>query len=353
MNKETSKRKLSHLKIVSDKEVQARRKTTLFELVELVHQPLPEVDTDKIDTSVKLFGKKLSYPIVISGMIGGHKEALKINKNLAKAAEETGVAMGVGSQRAMLENPELKETYQVRKFAPSILLFGNLGAPQLSEYGVKGVKEACKSIEADAFSIHLNNLQEIVQEEGDTDAEGYLKEIKKISENTVFPIIAKETGAGISKEAAKELIKAGVSGIEAGGAGGTSWSAVEIERSKNKDMDEFWDWGIPTAASILEIRSISGKIPLIASGGLRTGMDVAKAIALGADAGGLAYPFFKAAEKGPDAVVKEIKKIGETLKNVMFLTGAKNISELKKSEKILYGKLLDWKNSRELKGKNF
>lgn len=353
MSRKTSKRKLKHLEIMSEEEVQAKAKTTLFENVEFVHQPIHEINAEDIDLSTELFGKKLNYPILISGMTGGHKSATKINKNLAKAAQKTGVAMGLGSQRAMLENKKLAETYQVRDVAPDILLIGNLGVPQLKEFGVKGVKKAFESIEADVFAVHLNNLQEIIQVEGDTNATSYLEEIEKVVKGTKFPIIIKETGAGISKEAVKKLIDIEITGLDIGGAGGTSWSAVEIIRDKQEALEEFWDWGIPTAASILEVRSVSGKIPLISSGGLRTGMDIAKSIALGADIGGLAYPFFKAAEKSSDAVVKEIENLAETLKNVLFLVGAENIEELKEAETVLYGKLLDWKNSRNLKRKEF
>lgn len=347
----TSDRKLEHIQIVSKEDVQAKQKTTWLEYVELVHQSLPELNKDDIDLSVKFLGHKLNYPILISGMTGGHPEAQKINETLAAAAEETGVAMGVGSQRAMLENPELAKTYQVRKWAPSILLIGNLGIPQLEKYGVEGVERAARAIGADAFAVHLNNLQEAVQREGDVTAAGYEKELAKICKKVKLPIIAKETGAGISKEAVKSLIKAGVAAIDIGGAGGTSWSAVEILRGRaNKESSiAFWDWGIPTAASILEVRSSSKAIPLIASGGLRNGIEAAKCIALGADMVGMAYPFFKAAEKGVNEAVKAIEEIGEGMRNAMFLTGTRNIAELKRADFVICDKLLDWATWRKLK----
>src|SRR3989344_8479677 len=340
----TSDRKLEHIKSVSQQDVQAKQKTTWLEYVDLVHNSLPELNKGGIDLSAKFLGHKLNYPILISGMTGGHAEAKKINETLAAAAEKAGVAMGVGSQRAMLENPELTETYQVRRQAPSIFLIGNLGIPQLEKYGASGVEKAAKEIRANAFAIHLNNLQEVVQREGDVNAADYAKELTKICKKVKIPIIAKETGAGISREAAKLLIKAGVSAIDIGGAGGTSWSAVEILRGRaNKESSlAFWDWGIPTAASILEVRSASKTIPIIASGGLRNGLEAAKCIALGADMVGMAYPFFKAAESGVDAVVRTIEEIGNGMRNAMFLTGAKNIGELKKSEYVIYGRLLDW-----------
>ncbi len=350
MSPKTSSRKMDHLKIVSSKMVQAKEKTTLFEDVELVHQALPEVDEDEIDLSVKFFGKKLNYPLIISGMTGGHKAALKINKNLAIAAQETGIAMGVGSQRAMLENPDLTYTYQVKEFAPDLpFLVGNIGAPQLAHFGIDGIKTAYNSIEADAMAIHLNNLQEAVQKEGDTSSRGYLNEIKKSISGVNFPIIIKETGGGISKETTKKLIDINATGIDVGGAGGTSWSAVELLRGNRPELKDFWDWGIPTAASILEVRSVSAKIPLIATGGLRTGLDIAKAIALGADVAGLAYPFFKAAERGPNEVINLIENLAKILRTTMFLVGAKNTNELKQSKYVLFGTLLNWSNYRNLK----
>ncbi len=351
MNPGTSDRKLDHIRIVSQQNVQAKEKTTWLEYVDLIHNSLPQISKNNIDLSVKFFGHKLNYPILISGMTGGHAAAQKINETLAAAAEKTGVAMGVGSQRAMLEHPELTETYQVRKQAPHIFLIGNLGIPQLENYGASGVQKAAKSIGANAFAVHLNNLQEVVQREGDVNAKNYFSALQKICKSAKMPIIAKETGAGISKDAAKNLIKAGVSAIDTGGAGGTSWSAVEILRGRaNKESSlAFWDWGIPTAASVLEIRSVSEKIPLIASGGLRNGLDAAKCIGLGADLVGMAYPFFKAAENGTDAVVKAIEEVGEGLRNAMFLVGAQNIKELKKSNFVITDKLLDWALWRNLR----
>ncbi|HIJ98528.1 TPA: type 2 isopentenyl-diphosphate Delta-isomerase [archaeon] len=340
----TSDRKLEHIRIVSKKNVQAKQKTNWLEYVDLVHNSIPELNKNDIDLSINFLGHKLDYPILISGMTGGHAVAQKINETLAKAAEKTNVAMGVGSQRAMLENPELAYTYQVRKFARSIFLIGNLGIPQLEKYGTNGVKKAANAIGADAFAVHLNNLQEVVQREGDVNAKNYFKYLKKICSAVKIPVIAKETGAGISREAAKLLIKAGVKAIDVGGAGGTSWSAVEILRGRaNKSSSiAFWDWGIPTAASILEIRSVSEKIHLIASGGLRNGLEAAKCIALGADLVGMAYPFFKAAEKGTPDVVKTIEEIGDGLRNAMFLVGAKNLKELKKANFVINNNLLDW-----------
>ncbi len=340
----TSDRKLEHIKIVSRKNVQAKQKTNWLEYVDLVHNSVPELNKKDINLSVKFLGHKLDYPILISGMTGGHSVAQKINETLARAAEKANVAMGVGSQRAMLENPKLAYTYQVREYAPSIFLIGNLGIPQLEKYKTKGVLKAAKSIGANAFAVHLNNLQEVVQREGDVNAKNYFKHLKKICSSVKIPIIAKETGAGISREAAKLLIKAGVSAIDVGGAGGTSWGAVEILRGRASKSSSiaFWDWGIPTAASILEVRSVSEKIPLIASGGLRNGLEAAKCIALGADLVGMAYPFFKAAEKGTSEVIKTIEEIGEGIRNAMFLVSARNINELKNSKFIIQDNLLDW-----------
>jgi len=348
MKNKTSNRKLEHIELCSGKNVVSKKKSTLFECVDFVHKAVPEINRDNIDCSVKLFGKTLQYPIVIAGMTGGHEKSEGINKNLAKAAEELCIGFGVGSQRAMLENPSLAYTYKVRDVAPNVLLIGNLGAPQLKKYGPSGVEKAASEIGADVFAIHLNNLQESVQPEGETNARSFLKSISEVAKNSKLPIIVKETGAGISKESASELIKTGISGIDVGGSGGTSFAAVEIQRAKGKAMEELWDWGIPTAASIMEVRSVSKDIPVIATGGIRTGMDIAKAIALGANSAGIALPLLKPAQESSEKVVKALEKIIGELRTVMFLTGSKSIKELSSRKIVITGELHEWSQNRKL-----
>lgn len=344
----TEKRKIDHIEICSTESVESKNKTTLFECVDFVHSALPEINKYEINLSTKIFGKKLNTPLIISGMTGGHESAEKINKNLAKAAQELGIGFGVGSQRVMLENPKLAYTYQVRDVAPSILLLGNLGVHQLEEYTVSEIEASMAEIGADMIAIHLNNLQEAVQPEGDTTSKGYLKIISEFSEKSKLPVIIKETGAGISKETAKEILKTKISGIDVGGAGGTSFAGVETLRKGSDELEDFWDWGIPTAASILEVRSVSKKIPLIASCGIRTGLDIAKAIALGADAAGIALPLLKPAQESPEAVVSKLNEITNGLRTAMFLCRAKNIQELSSRKIVITGKLSEWQKNRKI-----
>ncbi|MFH1424933.1 MAG: type 2 isopentenyl-diphosphate Delta-isomerase [archaeon] len=349
MASKTENRKLDHINICSDEGVEAKEKSTMLELVDFVHEALPEINIDEIDLSVELFGKKLNAPIIISAMTGGHAVAEKINKNLAKAAQKLGVGFGVGSQRAMIEDEKLAYTYQVRDVAPDILVIGNIGAPQIREYEKGEVQKAVEDIEADVLAVHLNALQEVIQPEGDTDFKGFADDIGKLVKKMKVPVIVKETGAGISKEAAKELIEKGVAGIDTGGAGGTSFAAVEYKRTKGKDTG-LWDWGIPTAASILEVRSVSKDIPLIATGGIRTGMSVAKTIALGADAAGIGLPLLNAARESSEKVEEELEKIIDSLKKAMFLTGSASLGELKKKKIVLKGELYNWAVQRGLNG---
>lgn len=318
------KRKEEHVKICLENEIQSKKATGL-ENFELIHNPLPEINFDEIKLSVDFFGKRLNYPLQISGMVGGSKESEKINKNLAKAAQKLGIAMGVGSQRAAIENPGLEKTYYVRDVAPDIFLIANLGAVQLNYgYGIKEVKKAVEMISADALALHLNPAQEAIQKEGDKNFSNLLQKIKKICAEADFPIIAKEVGNGISGTTAEKLKMAGVSCIDVQGAGGTSFARVENYRSKTNF--NFDDWGISTAQSIQECKKTGLKI--IGSGGIRTGVDVAKAIALGADICGIAQPLLKAATKSHEEVEKRLEKIIEELKIAMFLTGSKNLKEL-------------------------
>ena len=332
----TQRRKSSHMKICSTEKVEFADKTTGLECIDFIHNALPDLDLGKIDISCDIFGKKLSAPFVIESITGGSEEAKEINKSLAKAAEQAGVAMGLGSQRAMIENPSLAETYWVRDVAPNIFLVGNIGIAQLMEYDVKRIEDALERVKADALFVHLNALQEAIQPEGNRNFERCLSLLKKLTSQLNMPVIAKETGAGISRDAAVELKNAGVKGIDVGGAGGTSWGAVELLRNPGAH-DSFWEWGIPTALSVVEVASAC-KLPLIASGGIRSGIDAAKAIALGADYAGAALPFFTRAEKGEKQVVEELERWKEQLRTCMFLTGAGNLSSLRNSQLLITGK---------------
>lgn len=337
----TLERKLEHLLLCANCDVEYK-KSTGFEDIELIHRALPEVNKEEIDTGVELFGKKMDIPLIISAITGGHPAAFNINRELAKAADKMNIGMGVGSQRAAVENPALISTYSVvRENAPDALLIGNIGAPQ-----IEFAEDAASMIGADALAIHLNTLQEAIQPEGDIDARGYIQSIQKAAEIIDMPIIAKETGAGISKEDALALEKAGVSAIDVAGSGGTSWAAVEAYRAKDSYMGNlYWDWGIPTAVSTVEVCE-AVKIPVISSGGIRSGLEAAKALSLGAEAVGIALPLLKDAYVGHYAVIKRIEQFKESLKVAMFLAGASNIKELKKTNLLIRGKTREWLTER-------
>ena len=350
----TERRKLSHINICLKNDVQARDVSTGFEDVLLIHKALPGISAKDVDTTTDFFGHRISAPILIESMTGGVKEAAKINAALAEAAEILGLPMGVGSQRAAIEDPSLAYTYKIaRERAPNAFLIANLGASQLtSGYGLAEARKAVDMIDANALAFHLNPLQEAVQPEGERNYEGVLPKIEKIADALSIPIIVKETGAGIAAEEAESIEDAGIEGIDVGGAGGTSWAAVEYYRAVElKDrMHErlgksFWDWGIPTAVSVVETH-LSTNLKVIASGGVRTGIDVAKAIALGSDAAGLALPLLKPASDGTEGVVEVLQTLIEELKNAMFLTGSKTIPDLKNSPIVIIGKTAEWLRAR-------
>lgn len=344
-------RKRDHLDICLHEDVNARRKTTLFEYVELVHNALPELNIDSVSIETHFLGHRLKAPILIDSMTGGTQMSLEINSALAEAAEEAGIGIGVGSQRAGLRRPEVAETYSVvRKKAPTTFVFGNIGAAQLVKgLTIADVKKAVDMIQADAIAVHLNPLQEAVQVGGDPQYSGVIEKIKELSSGIDIPVIVKEVGAGISGEVASKLEQAGVDAINVSGAGGTSWSAVESIRALRARYEKvamlgnaFWDWGIPTAAALIDVRR-SVKIPVIASGGIRSGIEVAKAIALGADVAAMARPFLMEAAKGKkEGVLSFIERVCSELRLSMFLTGSKDVDALKGAKKIVKGELLDW-----------
>lgn len=325
--RDIEKRKKEHVDVCIRGSVEYAKRSG-FGDVEFVHNALPEIDLGEVDISAKLFGKKLDAPIFIEPITGGYGEAGKINKRLALAAEEEGVVFCVGSQRAMIEDKRLKETYYVRDVAPNAVVIGNIGVAQLRNGNLKKIEEAVQSIEADALSIHLNALQEAVQEGGDRNFKGCLSAIENACDHLPFPLIVKETGGGMSAGVASRLKKAGVSLIDVAGAGGTSWSKVEYIRGKG--VPGFEEWGIPTVQSVV---LCSPLLKVIASGGVRSGIDVAKGIALGADFGGAALPFILS--KNP---AEEIALWKEQMKIAMFLVGAKNIGELKKAKLLVTGR---------------
>ncbi len=344
----TSDRKLEHLLLCANCDVEYRGSTG-FEDIELIHRALPEVNKEEIDISAELFGKKMDAPLIISAITGGHPAALKVNKELAKAADKMNIGMGVGSQRAAVENKELIPTYSVvRENAPEAVILGNIGAPQ-----IEFAERAAEMIDADALAIHLNTLQEAIQPEGDIDARGYISSIEKVTDLIDMPVVAKETGAGISREDAITLEKAGVAAIDVAGSGGTSWAAVETYRAKDSYMGNmYWNWGIPTAVSTVEVCE-SVNVPVISSGGIRNGLEAAKALALGAESVGMALPFLKGAYIGQDALLKTIEQFKESLKVAMFLVGAKNIKELRKSSLIIRGETKEWLTERGFDTKKY
>ncbi len=338
----TENRKADHIRICLEEDVQGRGVTSGFESYRFAHQALPEVDFASIDTSLDLWGRKLRLPFLISSMTGGAPNAETINRNLAVAAQELGLAMGVGSQRAALQRPELESTYQVRRYAPDILLFANIGAVQLNySYCIEECRRAVDMIEADALILHLNALQEAVQPEGDTNFAGLLDKIAAVCRDIEVPVVVKEVGWGISAGTAKRLWDVGVAAVDVAGAGGTSWSQVELYRIPTESgrlvAEAFADWGIPTAealAAICDAGVPHGK-RLFGSGGVRNGVDAAKAIALGADLVGIARPFLKAAAMSAEAVVELGGVLRDQLRITMFAVGESNLAGLRGTSKLM------------------
>jgi isopentenyl-diphosphate delta-isomerase len=333
-NSVIERRKADHIRINLEENVQFPRLTTGLENYRFMHVALPEINLDEIDPSITLFGKRLRAPLLISSMTGGTGEASGINRTLAAAAQATGIAMGLGSQRAAIVRPELAKTFKVRDVAPDVLLFANVGAVQLNYgFGADEYRRAVDMAEADALILHFNALQEAVQPEGDGNFKNLLPRIEILCKEVGVPVIAKEVGWGFSPHDARRLANAGIAAIDVAGAGGTSWSEVEYHRAPTafhaRIARTFADWGIPTAQSIEYVREAAPKITIIASGGLRDGLDVAKCIALGASLGGLAGPFLKAAAQSLDAVIELTRELERQLRISMFVAGACDIAALK------------------------
>ena len=342
-------RKLSHFELCAHQEVEFRNKTTLLENVELVHQPLTETALEQIDLSVQVLGKRLNYPLVITAMTGGAEEVGIFNREIAALADRMGICFGVGSQRAMLRHPELTSTFQVRDVAPNLLLFGNLGIAQAREMKTPDVIGLAEKIGADAMCIHLNTAMEVIQESGDHDFRGSLGAIKRLVAESPLPIIVKETGCGFARESGQRLAEAGVRWVDVAGAGGTSWTGVETIRNRAlRHLGEaFWDWGVPTAASICELRDI--KLNLIASGGIRNGLQAAKALALGAKAVGVALPVLRAyVSGGVEAVESFLHRFFDELRVALMLCGCHSVADLKPEHAVVKGELRNWLSQRKL-----
>ena len=335
MKKDTElvNRKSDHIQINLERDVRSAL-TTGLEKYRFIHEALPELDLNRVDATLRLFGKTLSAPILISSMTGGTDRAGTINLRLAEAAQTVGVAMGVGSQRAALEHPEQAATFQVRRVAPDILLFANLGATQLnSGYALDHCRRAVDMLQADALILHLNPLQEAVQAGGDVNFAGLAKKIEGICKKLEAPVIAKEVGWGISERTARLLADCGVAAIDVAGAGGTSWSQVEMHRAPDEFTRQlaatFVGWGIPTAESIQMVTRAVPGMTVFASGGLKDGLDIAKCIALGASLGGMAGQFLKAAAVSTESAVEMMKLTKRQIEVTMFACGVGTLEGLR------------------------
>ncbi|MGA9098938.1 MAG: type 2 isopentenyl-diphosphate Delta-isomerase [Methanotrichaceae archaeon] len=352
----TSERKMDHIRICLEKDVESKRRP--FDDVVLIHKALPEISESEINMSCDFLGKKINAPLMISAMTGGHPDTKEINLNLARAAQEMGIAMGVGSQRAAIEDPRQVDTFSaVRDAAPDIPIVGNIGAVQLRRSGPEVIEHLAEMIDADAIAIHLNFLQESIQPEGDKDASGVLEAIRSAAIGHI-PIIVKETGAGISRETATELVRAKVKIIDVSGVGGTSWSGVEAYRAEEMEDFEseqmgrlFWSWGIPTPVSIVECKR--SRADVISSGGIRSGLDVAKSLALGASLAGTALPMLAPATRGSRFVLDSMKAYLRALKISMFLTGCKDLADLEKIPFVVFGRTKEWLDLRDYDARNF
>lgn len=325
----TDDRKADHIRLALERRMQLEH--SYFEDWRIEHDALPEIDLAAVDTSIELLGKRLSAPLLISCMTGGTEVASQINRNLALAAERTGIAVGVGSQRKALEDQGTTESFLVREAAPSVPLLANLGAVQLNYgFGLAECRRAVEMIAADALVLHLNPVQEAIQPEGQCDFSGLLDRMGEVAAGLEVPVIAKEVGNGISGRLAEELAARGIAIVDTAGLGGTSWSRIEAARAGDVELGElFAGWGLPTPESIRQCSRVPG-VTVIGSGGVRNGVDAAKAIALGASAVGMAFPFLAAATRSPEDVVAKIERTVRELKIAMFCAGARTVEGLQR-----------------------
>lgn len=353
MTDEVKQRKIEHVSVALGQDISVAQRANWND-IQFVHQAMPEVDLDEIDTSVIFLGHTLRYPIFISSLTGGHPDVTSINRNLARAAEHYGLALGVGSQRAGIVNPAVTSSYAItREYAPNIFLIANIGAPQLIEqsrhaaFTIEQAERAIDMIGANALAVHLNSLQEAAQSEGDRRAVGEAAALKVLTSKVNVPVIAKETGAGVCREQALLLRSCGATAIDVGGAGGSSMPAMEAARSEARGDARtrnigllYRDWGIATPVSIVE-SSVAG-LPLIATGGVRNGLDMARALALGATLAGMGFPFLKAASQSYEAVCELLETVVAELKVAMQLSGAATIGQLQQADLVVTGETRNW-----------
>ncbi len=339
-----STRKDDHLTLCAEAQVEFRQKTTLLEEVELLHDALPELSVAQINLSSKLVDRALAAPLLITGMTGGAERASSINRELARVAQELGIAFGVGSQRAILRHPELARTYQVRDVAPDVVLLGNIGGVQAAQMSTAQARDLIGTIDADALCVHLNPGQELLQPEGDRDFQGVLDGITRLIAELGKPVIIKETGCGLSYSVLDRLSRAGATWVDTSGAGGTTWIGVETLRTPPAERnlgEQLWEWGIPTAASVVYARNRG--LSVIASGGLRHGLDAARAIALGADVAGMALPWLRSVhDGGADAALAYGHSLIASLRAIFTLTGSASITALQHKPHMLGPKLTQW-----------
>lgn len=339
-----AERKQSHLDLCANEEVEYPGRTTLFEEVDLLHDALPELALDEIEVGVEFLGKRLRAPLLITGMTGGTDDAFAVNRDLAQVAEQCGIAFGLGSQRVMQDEPNSASTFAVRPFAPSVVLLANLGLNQAVRQSSQAIRALVDSVGADGLCLHLNPAQELIQREGDRDFRGGYAALQRLCSELPIPIIAKETGCGVSRTVGTALRDAGVRYVDVSGAGGTSWVRVEMLRGDQRSRalgETFSNWGIPTAASLLMLDGLG--LQLIASGGLRTGLEMAKAIALGARLCGVALPIYRAYRSGGiDAARVLIEQLVAELKTAMLLTGAHVLADLARQPVIIGQRLQTW-----------
>lgn len=353
MSDEMKQRKIEHVNIALGQDISAPQQANWHD-IHFVHQALPEVDLDTIDTSVTFLGRELRYPIFMSSLTGGHSDVTSINRNLARAAEQYGLALGVGSQRAAIVNPAVAPSYAVtREYAPHVFLIANIGAPQLivqsrhPAFTLAHAQQAIDMIGANALAIHMNSLQEAAQPEGDRRSIGEAAALRALTAQLAVPVIAKETGAGICREQALLLRSCGVSAIDVGGAGGSSMSAIEAARSESRGDERtrnigmlYRDWGIATPICVVE--ASVAKLPLTATGGVRNGLDIARALALGATLVGMGFPFLKAASESYEQVCELLENVIAELKVAMQLSGASTIAQLQQTDIVVTGETRDW-----------
>jgi len=337
----TNRRKVEHIDILN-RDPETDRQGRAFDQIHLTHRALPELNLNEVDPSLTFLGKKLSFPLLISSMTGGDDERIRtVNRNLALAAEHCRVAMGVGSQRVMFTHPEARASFALREFAPTTLLFGNLGAVQLNKgFGIRECREAVEILGADALYLHLNPLQEAVQPEGDTCFKGLAAKIGQIAKDLSVPVLIKEIGSGISVPDAMLLQANGIRILDVAGRGGTSWARIEHHRHDDPENDLgilFQDWGIPTPAALRALAPLTetGNLTLIASGGIRNALDMVKSVILGASLAGLAKPFIAPAMESPEAVIAKIESLRKAFRTAMFLLGTPTLAQLRNNAELL------------------